>query len=77
MNDLTKAQNFLSVDKQTARNSYGEFYSVGELVAHDDETAGNATILSFEADATRNEVRVNTNHGYAYVDFLVRVAAES
>ena len=42
-------QNFISVDKKTARNSYGEFFSVGETVGHDG-AADTATILSFEAE---------------------------
>lgn len=65
-------QNFISVDKKTARNSYGEFFSVGETVGHEgaDDTA---TILSFEADIEKNEVKVMTDKGHAHVDFLVKV----
>ena len=65
-------QNFISVDKKTARNSYGEFFSVGETVGH--EGADNtATILSFEAEAEMNEVKVITDKGHAHIDFLVKL----
>lgn len=66
-------QNFLSVDSKTARSSYGEFFTVGEKVAHDDKSAGVAEILSFMMDTNRNEIRVNTTKGYAHLDFLVKV----
>jgi hypothetical protein len=54
-------------------NSYGEFFTVGELVLHEDETAGPATITSFETKIDNNEIRVNTDKGYAHIDFLVKV----
>lgn len=65
-------QNFISVDKKTARNSYGEFFSVGETVGHDgaDDTA---TILSFEAEVEMNEVKVMTTKGHAHIDFLKKL----
>lgn len=65
--------NHLSVDKTSAVSSYGEYFSIGELVEHEDNTAGQATILSFEIDEKRNEIRVNTDKGYAYLDFLVKI----
>jgi len=65
-------QNFISVDKKTARNSYDNFFSVGERVWHQDSTAGSATILSFKADTAKNEVKVNTDKGYAHLDFLIK-----
>ena len=67
--DFTK-QNFLSVDKKTARSSYGEFFTVGETVGHQDKEAGIATITSFEFDEKMNEVFVLTDKGYAYLDFI-------
>ena len=70
--DITR-QNFLSVDGKTARSSYGEYFAVGETVAHDDDTVGRATIESFEPILDRNEIRVNTNKGYAYLDFLKKL----
>lgn len=66
-------QNFISVDGKTVMNSYGEFYTVGEVVLHEDDTAGPATITSFETIVERNEIRVNTNEGYAHIDFLVKM----
>lgn len=71
--DLTTNQNFLSVDGKTARSSTGEYFSVGEVVAHQDETAGTSVIKQFEPLVERNEVRVHTSRGFAHVDFLVKV----
>lgn len=69
-----KEQNFISVDKKTAISSYGEYFSVGEVVRHEDSGVGEATILSFEADEPFNEVRVITDKGFAHIDFLVKDA---
>lgn len=68
--------NFLSVDKQHAISSYGQFFTIGEIVGHDQgETAGTATILSFEFDEPYNEVKANTDKGYAHLDFLVKISS--
>ena len=71
--EIKTKQNFISVDGKTVMNSYGEFFTVGELVLHEDETAGPATITSFETKIDNNEIRVNTDKGYAHIDFLVKV----
>lgn len=65
-------QNFISVDGKTARNSYNEFFSVGETVKHEDDSAGSATILRFEVDKEMNEVKAHTDKGYSHIDFLVK-----
>ena len=65
-------QNFISVDEKTVRNSYGEFFTIGEKVKHEDVEAGVATIVSFEADVEKNEIKVTTDKGYAHIDFLVK-----
>lgn len=70
--DITK-QNFISVDGKTARNSYGEFFTVGEMVKHQDNEAGIATITSFVPDRYMNEVRVSTDQGYTHIDFLEKL----
>lgn len=70
--DMTKKQNFLSVDGKTARNSYGEFFNVGEVVGHQDEEAGTATILSFEPKENENEITVHVTRGYAHLDFITK-----
>lgn len=67
---MLERQNFISVDGKTVRNSYGDFYTVGEVVGHQDKEAGPATILSFEVDTVMNEVKVITDKGYSYIDFL-------
>lgn len=72
MSDLKK-QNFISVDGNTIRNSYGEYYTIGETVGHQDEEAGLAKIISFEPIIDRNEIRVNTDKGYCHADFLAKV----
>jgi hypothetical protein len=63
-------QNFISVDKKTAMSSYGEFFSVGETVRHDDANAGTATIVSFEPEVDKNEVKVITDKGHTHIDFI-------
>ena len=65
-------QNFISVDGKTVRNSYGEFFTIREKVKHQDEEAGAATILLFETDVVKNEIKVTTDKGYAHIDFLVK-----
>lgn len=70
---LETNQNFISVDKKTVRNSYGEFFTVGQTVRHDDNNAGTATIISFEPIEERNEIRVHTDKGYAHIDFITHI----
>jgi hypothetical protein len=68
---MQTSQNFISVDGDTVRNSYGEFFTIGQGVEHEDKAAGTATIVSFEVDKSRNEIKVITDKGFAYIDFLV------
>jgi hypothetical protein len=70
--DITR-QNFISVDGKTAKNSYGDYFTVGELVKHQDETVGEATIKSFTPIQEMNEIEVITDKGFAYLDFLVKI----
>jgi thioredoxin reductase len=70
--DLKEKQNFISVDGKTVRNSYGDFFSVGDIVRHDDASAGTAKIISFEPIKERNEIRVHTDKGYAHIDFIFK-----
>lgn len=65
-------QNFISVDKKTARNSYGIYYTVGETVKHSG-AEDTALIMSFELDLESNEVRVLTSKGHTHVDFLIKI----
>lgn len=67
--DIEK-QNFISVDGKSARNSYGEFFTIGNTVIHQDKSVGRAVIQSFTSDTAKNEVRVDTDKGYAYIDFI-------
>jgi len=67
-----KKQNFISVDSQTAKNSYDEYFTVGEVVAHQDKTVGEATILKFETITEENEITVHTDKGSAHLDYLIK-----
>ncbi len=64
-------QNFISVDGKTVRNSYGDFFTIGEVVGHDG-AEDNATIISFEPNIERNEIKVHTDKGYAHIDFILK-----
>ena len=70
--DITR-QNFISTDGKTARNSYDQYFTVGEVVKHQDETVGEATILKFLPVEDMNEIRAHTDKGYAYIDFSVKI----
>ena len=70
---IMKNQNFLSVDGKTARNSYGQYFQVGETVGHEDDEAEQAEILSFSPIRKENEITVFTSKGYAHLDFLVKL----
>jgi len=66
-------QNFLSTDKQTARNSHDQYFSVGETVGHENgKGEEKAEILSFKFDIPSNEVLAMTTRGSAHLDFLVK-----
>lgn len=65
-------QNFISVDGQTVRNSYGEFFSIGEVVGHEG-AEDTATIVSFEPKKEENEITVYTDKGHAHIDFLIKL----
>lgn len=70
--DMLFRQNFLSVDNQIARDSYGDFFSVGEEVGH--EGADNVAIIqAFSIDKDSEEVLVHTTRGTAHLDFLVKL----
>lgn len=70
---MTTKQNFISVDRKTAMTSYGEFFTVGEVVGHEDDTCGDATIESFTLLVNENEIRVETDKGFARLDFIVKI----
>lgn len=69
-NKIQKNQNFLSVDGKTARNSYGNYFIVGQTVKNEDVDVGEAIITGFELDKEYNEVKAHTNKGYAHIDFI-------
>lgn len=65
-------QNFISVDEKTVISSYGEAFTIGEVVKHEDSESETAIILGFTPITDRNEIRVYTDKGYAHIDFLVK-----
>lgn len=65
---MHKRQNFLSVDKKTARSSYGDYFQIGDEVGH--EGADDlAIIYGFVEDFDGNEIKVFTSKGYCHLDF--------
>lgn len=70
--DLELRCNFISVDNKVARNSYGEFFKIGDEVGHDGHDDGTAKILSFELDEESNEVKAHTSKGWSHLDFIFK-----
>ena len=64
---------YISTDKKSAISGFGDEFHVGEVVKHQDEDAGTATILGFEVDVEVNEVLVNTDKGKAHLPFIVKL----
>ncbi|NJL72564.1 MAG: hypothetical protein HC888_13850 [Candidatus Competibacteraceae bacterium] len=75
MNNSIKDQNFLSVDGQAARDSYGQFFSVGEKVGNTSASKSEETavIQRFELDRDSNEVKAHTDKGWNHIDFLQKL----
>lgn len=69
--DVDLRCNFISIDQKIARNSYDEFFKVGDNVGHDGAD-GMAKILSFELDKENNEVKANTTGGWCHIDFMFK-----
>lgn len=64
-------QNFLSVDKKVAMDSYGTYFKVGDVVGHEGAPEEErATISKFEIDEESAEVLVHTNMGTCHLDFI-------
>jgi len=70
--EIETKQNFISVDGKTVISSYGEYFTVGELVGHEG-AEDNATITSFQPVVEENEIKVFTDKGHAHIDFLVKL----
>jgi hypothetical protein len=72
MADEIKKQNFLSANGHVARNSYGDYYRVGEKVKHEAGELGEQTavIERFSVDTESNEIKAHTTKGWAHLDFL-------
>lgn len=76
MEDLELRQNFLSVSKKIARDSFGVYYKVGELVGHEG-AEDTAIIESFSIDKESEEIKVQTSKGHCHLDFLFKIAVQS
>lgn len=75
MKDLELRQNFLSVDKKIAINSFGSYYKVGEEVGHEG-AEDKAIIESFSIDEESAEVKVHTSKGHCHLDFLFKMEVD-
>ena len=69
--------NYIAVNSLSAISSYGEVFTVGEQVLHQDKKAGKARIRFFEVDMIRNEIKVHTDEGWAHLDFIEKLSNES
>jgi hypothetical protein len=71
--DVENRTDYLSVDKTKAISAHGELFTVGDLVEHEDDKAGTATIESFVFDFETNDVVANTEKGSARICFITKV----
>tara|TARA_R110000772_G_scaffold72323_2_gene157792 strand:- start:1922 stop:2173 length:252 start_codon:yes stop_codon:yes gene_type:complete len=69
--EMLTRQNFLSVDKKTARSSEGEFFTIGDECGHEGAT-DLAVIYGFVEEVDVNEIKVFTSKGHCHLDFLVK-----
>lgn len=64
------AQNFISADFRFAKNSYDDYFEVGEIVINEDEDVGRAQIIGFGIDSVQNEIIAYTDKGWTHIDFI-------
>ena len=68
----TNKQNFISADFKSARNSYDEYFEIGDNVKHEGAGEESATIYRFSIDSVQNEVLAHTSKGWAHIDFIYK-----
>lgn len=68
--ESSNRKDFLSVDEKTAISAHGEIFNIGDLVEHEDEEAGVATINSFSLDKQSNDVKAHTEKGWTRICFI-------
>jgi len=68
---MYKRQNFLSVDKKTARSSLGDYFQIGEKCGYQG-AADYAIIYGFVEEIDGNEIKVFTSKGHCHLDFCVK-----
>lgn len=61
--------NLINATFTIARNSYGEFFRVGENIKNDSGKEI-AIIEKFELDIEQNEIKAITNLGWIHLDFI-------
>ena len=65
-------QNFISADFRFAKNSYDEYFEIGDNVKHEGAEDGSATIYEFSIDSKQNEIIAHTSKGWAHIDFIYK-----
>lgn len=61
---------YIASNLQSAVNSYGILFSVGETVEHQDKKAGKAAITGFTLSTELKDILVHTTMGLCTIDFL-------
>jgi len=67
---------YTSLDKTKAISAEGELFTIGDVVQHEVEEAGTATIKSFSFDYETNDVIANTEKGSVRICFITKVKQE-
>ena len=62
-------QNFISADFRFAKNSYDEYFEIGDNVKHE---GFEDTIYGFSIDSANNEIKAHTLKGWAHIDFIYK-----
>lgn len=75
-NNINNRVDFLSVCGTKAISAHGELFTIGDVVEHEDEEAGIATIERFEFDTESMDVRAYTDKGWARICFISKINEE-
>lgn len=73
MEDLEMQQNFISVNGLIARDSYGNYFKIGEEVGHDGAEEGDTAIIEKFEVIPNDEIKVYTTKGHCRLDFLIKL----
>lgn len=61
---------YIAANLQSAVNSYGILFSVGEIVEHQDKKAGKAAITGFTFNTELEDILVHTTKGTCTIGFI-------